>query len=189
MRVLLFFVFLAVTVAAEARLGETSAQCANRYGPPKDTNLTAINDKNFPLLEGAIHHTYEYQGWKIRAAFLQVDGPAVRMDFQKTSAAVSGIAIRDDELQAIMTANTLERTSWKQIPYRNPDLPSGALNRFSQAIAGSLTGEKMWERTDGAILWRRSNLIVRLELPAARQHEEQLNRIKEEKARASVPKF
>jgi hypothetical protein len=189
MRVLLFFVFLAFTVAAEARLGETPVQCANRYGPPKDTNLTAINDKNFPLLEGAIHHTYEYQGWKIRAAFLQVDGPAVRMDFQKTSAAVSGIAIRDDELQAIMTANTLERTSWKQIPYRSPNLPSDALNRFSQAIGGSLTGEKMWERTDGAILWRRSNLIVRLELPAARQHEEQLKRIKEEKARAAVPKF
>jgi hypothetical protein len=27
--------------------------------------------------------SYEYQGWKIRAAFLQLDGPAVRMDYQK----------------------------------------------------------------------------------------------------------
>lgn len=189
MRVLLVFALLSFTISADARLGETPIQFADRYGRPKDTNLTAILDKSSPLLEGAFHHTYEYQGWKIRAAFLQLDGPAVRMDFQKTSAAVSGIVIREDELQAIMTANTLERTSWKQIPYRNPDLPSGALNRFSQAIAGNLTGEKMWERTDGAILWRRSNLIVRLELPAARQHEEQLKRIKEEKARAAVPKF
>jgi hypothetical protein len=35
-------------------------------------------DKNSPLVEGAIHHTYEYEGWKIRAAFLNRDGPAIR---------------------------------------------------------------------------------------------------------------
>lgn len=189
MRVPLLLVFLATITSADARIGETPIQFADRYGRPKDTSLTAITDKSSPLVEGAVHHTYEYQGWKIRAAFLQVDGPAVRMDFQKTSAAVSGIVIRDDELQAIMTANTLERTVWKQSAYKNPNLPSDVLNRFSQAIGGSLMGEKMWERTDGAILWRRSNLIVRLELPAARLYEEQLKRIKEEKARASVPKF
>src|SRR5437762_1467801 len=31
-------------------------------------------------------------------------------------------------------------------------------------------GQKMWRRTDGAILWLRSNVIVRLELPAAREY-------------------
>jgi hypothetical protein len=49
--------------------------------------------------------------------------------------------------------------------------------------------EKMWRRTDGAIMWLRSNLIVRLELPAARQQEEQLKIKKDQKARASVPRF
>ena len=47
----------------------------------------------------------------------------------------------------------------------------------------------VWERTDDAILWLRSNLIVRLELPAAREHEVQLKARKEQKARASVPSF
>jgi hypothetical protein len=42
---------------------------------------------------------------------------------------------------------------------------------------------------DRVILWLRSNMIVRLELPAARQHEEQLKISKEQKARASVLQF
>lgn len=69
--------------AAFARIGETTLQFVARYGPPKDTPSSKIYDKNSPLVEGAIHHVYEYQGWKIRAAFLQLDGPAVRMDYSK----------------------------------------------------------------------------------------------------------
>jgi len=47
----------------------------------------------------------------------------------------------------------------------------------------------MWQRSDGAILWLRSDLIVRLELPAAREYEAQLKAAKEKKARESVPQF
>ena len=47
----------------------------------------------------------------------------------------------------------------------------------------------MWQRTDGVILWLRSHLIVRLELPIARQYEAQLKAAKEQRARASVPQF
>jgi hypothetical protein len=36
---------------------------------------------------------------------------------------------------------------------------------FEDYFAG-LAGEKMWQRSDWAILWLRSKLIVRLELPA-----------------------
>jgi len=43
--------------------------------------------------------------------------------------------------------------------------------------------------SDGAILWLRSNLIVRLELPAAREYEAQLKAAKDKKARESVPQF
>ena len=50
-------------------------------------------------------------------------------------------------------------------------------------------GQKMWQRTDGAILWLRSKLIVRLELPAAREYEAKLKAEKEQKARESVPHF
>jgi len=48
------------STAAFARIGETTLQFVARYGPPKDTPGSKIYDKNSPLVEGAIHHTYEY---------------------------------------------------------------------------------------------------------------------------------
>jgi hypothetical protein len=50
-------------------------------------------------------------------------------------------------------------------------------------------GEKMWQCSDGAILWLRSKLIVRIELPAAHEYETKLKAEKEQKARESVPQF
>jgi hypothetical protein len=189
MRVPFLFLSLLIVASADGRIGETPIQFADRYGRPRDTNLTAITDKSSPLVEGAVHHTYEYQGWKIRAAFLELDGPCVRMDFQKMSAAVSGIVIRDDELQAIAGANSPAGMTWKSVAYDNPNSPKkGIAKAFEGMIAGA-AGQRMWQRTDGAQLSLRSNLIVRLELPAARQYEEQLKRAKEARARASVPKF
>ena len=187
------FLFLSVSVAiitsADARIGETPIQFADRYGRPKDTNRTAIVDKSSPLVEGAVHHTYEYQGWKIRAAFRQLDGAAVRMDFQKTSASTTGIVIREDELQAIATANTPAGMTWKQIMYDNPDSPHKGLGKLFEGFLGDAAGQKMWQRSDGAILSQRSIVMIRLELPAARQHEEALKIAKEKKAQASIPKF
>ncbi|MEY2494678.1 MAG: hypothetical protein QOJ45_1170 [Verrucomicrobiota bacterium] len=170
-------------------LAKVQFSSRNRYGRPKDTNLTAIMDKNSPLMEGAVHHTYEYQGWKIRAAFLQLDGPAVRMDFQKTSAVPAGLVIREDELNAIASANTPAGMNWKSIMYDNPDSPNKGISKVFEGFIMGAAGQKMWQRSDGAILSLRSNLIVRLELPAARQHEEQLKIAKEQKARVSVPQF
>ena len=46
----------------------------------------------------------------------------------------------------------------------------------------------MWQRSDGAILWMRSFLSLRLELPAARQYEEQLKAAKDQKAQTLRPK-
>ena len=188
MRCLLSLVLtLLLLASAHARLGETPLQFADRYGRPGDSQVTKITDKTFPLLEGAIHHTYEYQGWKIRAAFLQLDGPAVRMDFQKLSGPGISPVIQDYELQAIAGANLPAGMSWKQIAYDNPDSPNKGLAKMAEGLFA--VGQMMWQRTDGAILWQRSNLMVRLELPAARQHEAQLKMAKVKKDRASVPQF
>jgi FAD/FMN-containing dehydrogenase len=173
--------------SALARIGETSLQFVSRYGPPKDTPSSKIYDKNSPLVEGAIHHVYEYQGWRIRAAFLQLDGPAVRMDYSKIPAAGTSSTIKDYELQAIMTANTPAGMAWKQISYDNPDSPNKGVAKALEAFVA--VGQKMWRRSDGAILWSRGNLIVRLELPVAREYEAKLKSEKDQKARASVPQF
>jgi hypothetical protein len=188
LRILLvcFGLLLIPLFRSDGRLGETAVQCTNRYGPPKDTQATKIMDKNFPVLEGAIHHVYEYQGWKIRAAFVSPTGPAVRMDYSKVG---PDMVIKDYEVDAIMTANTPLGLSWKKIMYHNPDSPNKGLAKLAEGFVGGATGQKMWQRNDGAILWLRSNLSVRLELPAAREYEAQLKATKEQKARASVPQF
>lgn len=185
----LFLVVFFPGSAASARIGETPIQFVDRYGRPTDSQLTKITDKTFPLVEGAVHHTYEHQGWKIRAAFLELDGPAVRIDYQKIAAAGVNPAIQDYELQAIATANTPSAMSWTKTMYANPDSPNKGLAKLAEGFIGGAAGQKMWRRSDGAILWLRSNLIVRLELPAAREYDAQLKAAKNKKARESVPQF
>src|SRR6266566_6941469 len=108
---------LLVATSANARIGETAIQFVDRYGTPKDTPSSKTYDKNSPVLEGAVHHTYEYQGWRIRAAFLQLDGPTVRMDYQKIVTTKVNPTIQDYELQAIMTANTPAGMTWVPMAY------------------------------------------------------------------------
>jgi hypothetical protein len=92
-------------------------------------------------------------------------------------------------LQAIINANTPAGMTWKQIAYNNPNSPNKGLSKFFESYLGNAVGEKMRQRSDGAILWLRSKMTVRLELPGAREYEEQLKIQKEQKARASVPQF
>jgi hypothetical protein len=88
--------------------------------------------------------------------------------------------IQDYELQAIMTANTPAGTTWKEIAYHNADSPKKGLSKLFESYFGNALGEKMWQRSDDAILWRRSKIIVRLELPAAREYEAKLKAEKEQ---------
>jgi hypothetical protein len=111
------------------------------------------------------------------------------MEYSKLIKTGVNAAIQDYELQAIMTANTPSETTWKEIAYNNPDSPNKGLAKMAEGFIGSAAGQKMWRRTDGAILWLRSKLTVRLELPAARDYETKLKAEKEQKARESVPQF
>ncbi len=136
MRFLPFVLSLVVMTSAEGRIGETSIQFVDRYGGPKDTPTSKVMDNNSPLVEGAIHHRDQYQGWRIRAAFLELDGPAVRMEFSKLPNGQNG-QIQDYELEAIKTANTPVGMRWKQIPYNNPDSPNGLVGKMGDAFPRS----------------------------------------------------
>ena len=181
---------LVLAVSTDARLGETAIQFADRYGVPKDSKVTRMSDTSHPILAGALHHTYEYQGWTIRAAFLQLDGPAVRMEFQKRPAASVSSTIEDYELQAIASANLAPGMAWQQTIYTNANSPHKGLAKIPEAFFADAIGARMWQRSDGAILALKAmRMSVGLELPAARAHEEQLKAAREQKARASVPRF
>src|SRR5438552_1530241 len=140
MRFVFFLLSVVVMNSAEARIGETPIQFVDRYGGPKDTPISKAMDKNSPLVEGAIHHRYEYQGWRIRAAFLELTGPAVKMEFSKVPNGPSG-QIQDYELEAIKTANTPAGMTWKQIPYNNPDSPNGAAGKLGEAYIFGVMGD------------------------------------------------
>jgi len=175
-RRLLHQILLTLTLlpaAASARLGETASQCADRYGMPKTDQVTKIEEKTFPLLQGAIIHTYVYQGWKIRAAFLTLDGPAVRIEYHKVPAAGVDIQIKDFEVEAILKGECPDGCSWTR--NRQPSLMD-------------LAFPNRWERSDGALAGA-NVVMLRLDLPAAKQHEAQLKQQRDQNARANVPKF
>ena len=111
------------------------------------------------------------------------------MDYQKIVTAGVKPEIQDYELQAIAAGNIPIEMTWQKILYDNPGSPNKGLSKLSEAYFAGAMGQKMWQRTDGAILWLRNALIVRLELPAAREFEAQLKAERERKARESVPKF
>ena len=97
--------------------------------------------------------------------------------------------IQDYELRAVMTANTPAGTTWKQIAYSNPASPNKGLTKLFEGYFAAFTGDKMWQRSDGASLWLLSKTIARLELPAARAYEAGVKTEKGQKARESVPQF
>lgn len=85
------------------------------------------------------------------------------MDFQKLSAAGVSPVIQEYELRAVAAANTPVGMDWKRIAYDNPDSPNKGLTKIAEGFLA--VGQAMWQRTDGAILWERSNLMVRLDFP------------------------
>lgn len=174
---------------SEARLGETPAQCADRYGAPKSDSVTKMSEKTFPVLSYALHHTYHYEGWRIVAAFPAIDGPALRMDFSKMLKTGVSQVIKDFEIEAILKAETPQGMTWKPVGYDNPGSPNKGLGKVGEAIIAGAIGQKMWKRTDGATALLRSALSLRLELPAAGEYEKQRKEKLEKRARDSVPKF
>src|ERR1051325_2088022 len=133
-----FFCVMFCCSTTHARIGETSVQFADRYGAPKDTPNAKENDTRSPLVQGAIHHRYDYQGWSIRAAFLQVNGPAIRMEYQK----IDGAPPTDSDRQAIVAGNSGNGMSWKEISL------SGYDDKTKAYFAGAVGG-KIWRRSDG----------------------------------------
>ena len=61
-----------------------------------------VSERNSPLLEGAIHRTYDYQGWRIRGVFVELGAPCIRMEFQKNA---GDPRLQDYEVDAILAAN------------------------------------------------------------------------------------
>ena len=171
---------------AEHRLGGTADQFAAGMERHK---IRPVSTRISPLLEGAIHHSYAYRRLANPRRISRTGWSCRSNGVSKIIKAGVNATIQDYELQAIMTANTPAGATWKEIMYNNPDSPNKGLSKIFEGYFAGVLGEKMWQRSDGAILWLRNKLIVRLELPAAHEYEMKLKAEKEQKARESVPQF
>jgi hypothetical protein len=125
-------------VAGHARLGESEADAAKRYGPPQ-TNETTLAMP--PLLPGAVEHAYFYEGWLVRAAYLE--GRTEKISYQHGT----GRALAEAEVTTLLDAERGERT-WKDAA-RKERREKDPLTVLTTAVRESVEG-RVWERGDRA---------------------------------------
>lgn len=175
-RLLLVFTF-STALTTVARLGETEEQSKQRYGEPINKELDKMNSS--PLIDSAIHHTYQYQGWKIRCAF--VEGNAVRIVYTKIITKDVKFAIQDDELLAILSGEA-GGGKWQIQPRQ--------IKNFGDLIYGPLFQDVYFIHTNGNNAHLdHTKLQLTLESPAAAAFIKARDEKKERQRKASIPRF
>ncbi len=169
-----FIVFVMMVVAAPvstfARLGETEAECLNRYGKSSTTYS--------PLLDGAINREYNYQGWRIRVAF--INGKTVRIEYNKTEKVAGAPFIQPDEAQAILAGET-GGGQWKE--------KSNSINPIASFL-DTQSRPKTWKNTNGNVAYFTvAKLALVVETPEAEAFVKAYREEKERQRKASTPKF
>jgi hypothetical protein len=160
-----------------ARLGENEVQSKARYGEP-NPGLIGANDK--PLIAGAKENAYLFEGWRVRAAF--VNGVTHRIEYVKIpeGGALKNIAV--PEALAILEAEK-DRYSWRE---QKPKTGHQALNDLKQVFEG-----QRWERSDHADAILKLNLVLVLQSKDAEKLEKQIAKTasKSTPAPGATPKF
>jgi hypothetical protein len=136
---------------SHARIGETEVQSQARYGEPRE-DLTAATDK--PLLPGAVEKCYEYQGWRIRAAF--AGGACQVIEYAHIPENGVPKEITENEVSAILEAEK-GKSRWKEEKIKTP----GALGDLEKGIKGAFKLNK-WQRTDGAVAEFALGLVLKI---------------------------
>ena len=170
---------LFVTITAHARLGETVGQAQLRYGQPRE-DLTGPNDK--PLIAGGLEKAYEYQGWRVRASY--VDGICHRIEYAHMPVDGQPVQITDAEVAKILEAEK-GKFSWKDEKSKTPPqfkgLELGIKNAFKL---------NKWERSDKAKAETALGLVLKLESRNAEDLEKKLGKMpKPPGAKPALPGF
>jgi hypothetical protein len=138
---LIFFLCLGVVPSmVHARLGETEGQSQARYGQPRD-GLLGSADKE--LMPGSVEKAFGYQGWRVRAAF--VNGTCVRIEYAHLPENNVPKQIAEQEISAILEAEK-GTFSWKEEKATKQTGPAGDIEK---ALKGAFRVRK-WNRSDRA---------------------------------------
>lgn len=173
---------LSLTTFAHARLGETEGQSQLRYGQPRE-DLAAPNDQ--PLMPGSIEKSYEFHGWRVRAAF--VNGVCHRIEYAHIPVDGQLKQIADAEIKTILEAEK-GRFSWKE---EKTDTPP-AFKGLEQGLKKAFKVNK-WVRTDKATAELGLGLVLKLETKEADDLAKKLAKIPKPpgapEAGKQIPKF
>ncbi len=138
---------------ADARLGETEGQSQQRYGQPRE-DLIIQTDK--PLMPGAVEKAYEYQGWRVRAAF--AGGQCLRIEYAHIPDGAVPKKISDAEIAAILDAEKA-KFSWRE---DKTTKQPGAAGELEKALKGAFSVRK-WRRSDHATAELALGVVLKLE--------------------------
>ena len=178
------FTFSVLVAAAHARLGDTEGQSQQRYGQPRD-DLAGPNEK--PLMEGSIEKAYEFQGWRIRQAF--VNGACARIEYAHLPDGAVPKPMTDSEAKAIIEAEK-GKFSWRE---EKATKQPGAAGEIEKALKGAFNVKK-WERSDHAKAEMALGLVLKLQIKDADDLAKKLAKQAQEKGKKpagapNLPKF
>jgi hypothetical protein len=178
MRAAVFILLLALCPVANARIGETESECNTRYGTPKKVD---------EIVPGCPTNEYDYHGFKIRIAFPGFSNPAIKMVFTKYPSPF----FKDDEIAAILNANTKGGTAWKGVASESElAKKSDPLTRMTTAMVTSSVGARSWVRSDGVtaeLEIPKTGLTITT--PEAVAREKRAKDEAEAKRKAAIPNF
>ena len=177
-RIFFFILFTTfISSVSYARLGDTEQQDSERYGPAS----VSAQDRLTPIIKNAPSKTYLYQGWKIRAGYL--DGIAVRVCYSKISKPENTSELKNDEIEAILKAESHDGR-WEKVK------PMSLLNQNKTGNSYFDGSQHRWLNTNGSMAYiLLGNRTFFVESPEAGKWERnQKNKI-EDQRKANIPKF
>lgn len=170
-----FMVFISCAFRVDARMGETEDQSQDRYGAPVNPQLDKVN----PLMDGAITCSYKYQGWSIRAAFL--NGRTIKIKYSRIPTAGTSPQLRHEEMVAILEAES-GKGQWKD--YKDP-----TLNPVVAVFNANIT-PKRWVNSNGNTAYLETgSMSLVIDSPVVEQLKAAKQAQIEAQRKASVPKF
>lgn len=170
----ILFLTAITAIEVSARMGETIAQCDQRYGAPKQSP----SDNMFALLSGpgVTNRTYVYQGWRIKTAFIK--GRAAMLRYSKVDAQ----KIQDDEVQAILKAETYGDAWTEKSQYSvNP----------AKYLQNAFTKPRLWTNGIGAEAYFENPqyLSFVVKAPIVDQYNKAKADAAEQKRKSAIPEF
>ncbi len=158
--VTLAFGLAVLAPVAQARLGESEQQAKARYGEPVE-GLLGPNDK--PLIPGSNELAYNFEGWRIRAAF--VNGVTHKIEYVKIPDGGKVKPLTEGELQTLLDAEK-GAFKWRE---QKPRTGHQELNKLKEMFDG-----RAWERSDHAEARLLLNLLLVVQSREAEKLEKEL---------------